>query len=197
MKKQPKGFTMFFAALVGSLALAIGLSMYDITVRQIILASVMSQSQYAIYAADAGIECALYWDSKCTLSSCVDGMAFATPSSLSSVEFPPTPTTGVICNGFDIAAVGTPPSPYTGQPQASPDWTSWQLERTETAAITTFTFTMPSVSRCVQVTVAKYIYIDSFGFPKPKTVITSHGYNVCVVSSAQTPLERVLQVEIF
>ncbi len=190
MKKQPKGFTMFFAALVGSLALAIGISMYDITVRQIILSSVISQSQYAIYAADAGIECALYWDSKCTLSTCDNGTAFAMSSSLPSVGFPPT--SGVICNGFDIAAVGTPPSTYIGQAQASPAWTSWQLELTPTSAITTFTFTMPAVNphRCVQVTVAKYI--DGSG--SPKTVITSRGYNVCVVSSTQTPLERVLEV---
>lgn len=186
---------MFFAALVGSLALAIGLTIYDITVRQIILASVMSQSQYAIYAADAGVECALYWDSKCALSSCDNGTAFATSSSASSIGFPPT--SGIICNGFDVAAVGTPPAPYAGQAQLSSNgWLGRQvtsigtLPVSGTAATTTFTFTIPTVNRCVQVTVAKYV--DGAGLPK--TVVTSHGYNLCVPTNVQTPLERVLQV---
>lgn len=58
------GFTIFFATLVASLALAIGLAIYDITVRQLSLSTTVTQSQYAIFAADSGIECALYWDSK-------------------------------------------------------------------------------------------------------------------------------------
>lgn len=70
-KNKKRGFTIFFAALVGSLALAIGLAVYDLTARQLDLATTVSQSYYAIYAADAGIECALYWDSKYNGSSSV------------------------------------------------------------------------------------------------------------------------------
>ena len=54
-----KGFTLFFALLVSSLALAIGVSIYDITVRELNLSEAATQSQYAVYAADTGAECAL------------------------------------------------------------------------------------------------------------------------------------------
>ncbi|HVY72678.1 MAG TPA: hypothetical protein VG984_01315 [Candidatus Paceibacterota bacterium] len=64
MRTPPKGFTIFFATLVASLALAIGLAIYDITVRQLSLSTTVVQSHYAIFAADSGVECALYWDAK-------------------------------------------------------------------------------------------------------------------------------------
>src|SRR3989339_699999 len=69
LKKKHRGFTIFFATLVASLALAIGLGIYDVVVRQLSLSTTVSQSQYAIYAADSGAECALYWDSKYNGSS--------------------------------------------------------------------------------------------------------------------------------
>ncbi len=89
INKRRRGFTILFAMLVSSLALAIGLAIYDITVRELDLSSTATQSQYAIYAADTGAECALYWDSK---------NIFAT-SSQSSV-----PASGVLCNSVDIAS---------------------------------------------------------------------------------------------
>src|SRR3989344_2749924 len=88
INKHERGFTILFAMLISSLALAIGVAIYDITVRELDLSSTATQSQYAIYAADTGAECALYWDSKNT---------FAT-SSQSSV-----PSSGVLCNSIDIA----------------------------------------------------------------------------------------------
>lgn len=69
LQKKNKGFTIFFATLVASLALAIGLGIYDVVVRQLSLSTTVSQSQYAIYAADSGAECALYWDAKYNGSS--------------------------------------------------------------------------------------------------------------------------------
>ena len=66
--------------LVGSLALAVGLAIYDLTIRELDLSAVATQSQYAVYAADTGAECALYWDTKCPLGSCVVNSTFATSS---------------------------------------------------------------------------------------------------------------------
>lgn len=56
------GFAVLFAALVGALALAIGLAVFNITVRELILSSQARESQAAFYSADAGMECGLYWD---------------------------------------------------------------------------------------------------------------------------------------
>ena len=95
MKKSTKGFTIFFAALVGSLALAVGIAIYDLLVREIALSQIASQSQYAVYAADTGAECALYWDFHYTDS---DQSAFATSSAGGGASA----GQGVICNGQDI-----------------------------------------------------------------------------------------------
>ena len=108
---QPRGFTIFFAMLVGGLALAVGMAIYDLAVREIDLSATATQSQYAIYAADTGAECALYWDFKCSQGACTSngaaGSAFATSSSMV------TPSSGILCNGQDIATVGTRPTTYT------------------------------------------------------------------------------------
>lgn len=62
MMTPHKGFTLLISVVLASVALSIGLALLDISYRQIILASSAKQSQYAFYAADATMECALYYD---------------------------------------------------------------------------------------------------------------------------------------
>ncbi len=168
--KVKKGFTIFFAMLVGSLSLAIGLAIYDLTVRELDLSSTATQSQYAIYAADTGAECALYWDFKCEmLGECTSNGAANSAFATSSKSSPPS--ADVFCNSIDIA--GGPPA-------------AWTVDSTLTSAETTFSITFAPQPYCATVTVAKS------GDPV-KTVITSRGYNTCT-SGAATRLERVLKV---
>lgn len=56
-----RGFTILYAVLIASILLAIGIAIFDITVRELRLSSIARESQVAVYAADAGAECALYW----------------------------------------------------------------------------------------------------------------------------------------
>ncbi len=60
--KSQRGFTVFIAALVSSIVLALGISMFDIALKQLALSSLGRESQFAFYAADTAAECALYWD---------------------------------------------------------------------------------------------------------------------------------------
>src|SRR3989344_2582509 len=60
--KVSAGFTILYAVLVATLLLSISMSIYNISYKQYILASSAVDSQVAVYAADAGLECALYWD---------------------------------------------------------------------------------------------------------------------------------------
>ncbi len=159
------GFTMFFAVLVASLALAIGLAILDLMMRQLQLSEVTSQSQYAMYAADTGAECALYWDNKYNTNK----SAFAT----SSVSSPPT--SGVFCENIDIAAHGTPPS------------SSWSISSGANAATTTFTLTN-GTNACTTVQVGKSLYL---GFER--TTILSYGHNTCN-TSASNLVEREIKV---
>ncbi|MAF59284.1 MAG: hypothetical protein QF858_03585 [Candidatus Pacebacteria bacterium] len=65
MKKyRNKGFTLLIAVLVTGLMLSIGIAIYGITSKEIVLSSIGRESQFSFYAADTGVECALYWDQK-------------------------------------------------------------------------------------------------------------------------------------
>lgn len=60
--KNKKGFTLLFAVLVSILILAVGASIISIALKQVILSGAGRDSQFAFYAANTGLECALYWD---------------------------------------------------------------------------------------------------------------------------------------
>lgn len=61
-KNNRRGFTLFIAVLVIGIILAIGLSILNITLKEYLLSGVVRESAVALDAADAGMECALYWD---------------------------------------------------------------------------------------------------------------------------------------
>ena len=101
MKKHSKqsGFTLLLSALVASIVLSLGSSIFLIAKKQILLSSLGRDSQFAFYAADTGAECALYWD--------VRYNAFATTTVAA------TPT----CDGteLDVEIGDFPTLPYTMQ----------------------------------------------------------------------------------
>lgn len=166
--------------LVGSLALAVGFAIYDLTVREIDLSAAASQSQFAIYAADTGVECALYWDSKAPMLGGAPSI-FAT-SSLS------TAFTGTAnCNGQNIRAVGTPPTPIAAPPTG---WTGWNTGTpSATAATTTFTISLlPAQPYCAVVQVGKATQGGIL-----YTTIISKGYNNCS-TTGPARLERSLRI---
>ena len=59
---KQRGFTLLLAALIASIVLSLAVAIFSIAQKQIALASLAQQSEYAYYAADTGAECALYWD---------------------------------------------------------------------------------------------------------------------------------------
>lgn len=179
---QPRGFTIFFAVLVAGLALSVGLVIYDLLIRQLALSQVATQSQYAIYAADTGAECALYWDLKYgnTTPTDADGSAFATSSDWNRGGTAAS-VAGVNCNGQSIWDVGTIVNNNTGN-------TGWVVSAPNgTNATTTFWVSAGATlaSPCVKVEVGKSGIVS-------QTTIISHGYNTC--ASGTLRLERTLQV---
>lgn len=76
--KNTRGFTLLLAALVASIVLALGSSIFIIARKQVTLSSLGRDSQFAFYAADTGAECALYWD--------IRGGAFGTTTPVSTPE---------------------------------------------------------------------------------------------------------------
>lgn len=89
--KAANGFTLLFAVLASSLLLAVGLAIFNVALKESILSSAAKDSQLAFYAADTGVECALYWD----LRPNPPGSAFdptAVSSSITCAGNPPIST---------------------------------------------------------------------------------------------------------
>lgn len=58
------GFTLFIALVVMGTLLLIAAGITSLATRQALISASSRESQHAFYAADTGIECALYWDVK-------------------------------------------------------------------------------------------------------------------------------------
>lgn len=63
-KKKSRGFALLFAVMTASVLLSIGLSIFNISLKELILSTASRDSQVAFYAADSARECILYWDVK-------------------------------------------------------------------------------------------------------------------------------------
>ena len=61
---RQKGFTLFIALIIMATLLLISTGIVALAVRESFLTAASQNSQYAFYAADTGIECAIYWDVK-------------------------------------------------------------------------------------------------------------------------------------
>lgn len=75
------GFALLIAVLVSSVILAVGMSIATITMKQYMFAGLGRESEIAFYAADAGMECALYWD-----TSTAGGAKYSVGTNLSDTD---------------------------------------------------------------------------------------------------------------
>ena len=76
--KPQRGFTLLIAVLISGILLSLGVAIFNIVSKEIVLSTSGRESQFAFYASDTGIECALYWD--------YQQDAFATTSALAEVS---------------------------------------------------------------------------------------------------------------
>ena len=83
IQNREKGVTLYVAIVVTSALLLVSFAIANVTLKQATLASINRDSHIAFFAADAGTECALYWDVK----NLGGGSAFST-----------TTTTNISCN---------------------------------------------------------------------------------------------------
>ena len=75
-----RGFTLLVAVIFMSVMLSLGLALASLGYKQEILASSALDSQYAFYAADAGLECALYADQQQNLFAYSANLAAPAPA---------------------------------------------------------------------------------------------------------------------
>ncbi|MDB5265240.1 MAG: hypothetical protein JWN64_811 [Parcubacteria group bacterium] len=85
-----RGFTLLIAVVMTSVLLSVALALIDVSYKQVLLASTARLSGIAIYAADSGVECALYYDRLATF-------AYGTAPSSQSIT----------CNGTSVPVTTT------------------------------------------------------------------------------------------
>ena len=115
--RENRGVTLFIAVTIMAILLFISFAVVNIALKSTIFATSGRDSQFAFYAADAGIECALYWDTKPASSKfnpLVDGGAIycggteAFPRAISTDDDIIGTTTSARIGGGDGGA-GIPP----------------------------------------------------------------------------------------
>lgn len=60
--KENKGFALIVAVVLSGVAAAVTITLTTLAYKNLMLSSTAKESQYAFYAADSALECALYWD---------------------------------------------------------------------------------------------------------------------------------------
>lgn len=58
-----KGFVILFAVIITSIVLLVSIGISSVIYKETLLSSSSRDGGYAFFAADSGLECALYWDS--------------------------------------------------------------------------------------------------------------------------------------
>lgn len=92
-RKNKEGFVLLLVILLISVILVIGLGVFDIVLREILISSIGRESQKAFYAADSALECVRYWGKRIP-SAFAAGLPFT-----------------IYCNGDSIVGGMSPGSP--------------------------------------------------------------------------------------
>lgn len=164
MDMKNRGITLFIAVAIMSILLFISFVVMNITLKSTLFASSGRDSQFAFYAADAGIECAEYWDSRFEPSK----FDISTPGS-------PISCAGTSISTNQAISGTTTPALIGGGGSSNP------------TSIFGFTLNQGSnpVQYCAIVTVRKNV--DGI------TYIYSRGYNTCDTSNPKR-IERGIEV---
>lgn len=170
-KNTKQGFTLLFAVLVSTLVLAVGASIINIALKQVVLSGVGRESQYAFYAANTGIECAYYWD----LAGFANRRVFAT----STISLEP-PEGEIFCAGIDIIADGDGAGNLIDYPGNKFHVNSFELD---------FESEEEGISSCAKIFVKKEILAGGIA----STTIESRGYNTCDTENPRR-IERGLEL---
>lgn len=126
MKTEQRGFALLIAVIFMSAMLTFGLALGSLGYKQQVLASSAIQSQYAFYAADSALECALYADQQLNL------FAHVPPGS------PPVPAPTMVCDNSEPISAIVLPGSHTA--------TEWAIE---------LRLSLDSGTRCADVTIYK------------------------------------------
>lgn len=101
-KTESGGYILLLTVLIISIFLAIGLSIYALSIKEFILASFLRESERALATADRALECALYWDR----SYPQNGLPYTAFATSTTYDIPSNINVAV-CDGTQLSAVWT------------------------------------------------------------------------------------------
>lgn len=182
--KNNKGFTLLFAVIVSTLVLAVGGSIINIALKQVILSGVGRDSQYAFYAANTGIECALYWD----ITGLISGRGGFATSSVSTATGP-AGCAGTL-NIFDTDSVEDGGAEFKVTSSVTVDWTTDDVTQSTFKLRDFKNIDGDPLEYCADVIV--YKAVDNGGYVSA-TRIQSRGYNTCDIENPRR-IERGLEM---
>ncbi len=67
-----KGFVILFAVIIATIIALIGAGIFSVAFKETVLSSTASESQIALFAADTGMECALYYEYQNSTASTIN-----------------------------------------------------------------------------------------------------------------------------
>lgn len=101
--KKNQGFTLFIAIVVMGTLLLISTGVINLAVKQAVISNSGKESQLAFYAADTGMECALYWDVKSPTGH--SAFATSTGASISCNQDSSNPSNTWVVGGSTISTI--------------------------------------------------------------------------------------------
>lgn len=172
--KRPRGFAILYAVLVASIVITVGLSLLDISTRETTLSFFGLESQKAFYAAESGLECALYWDIRGR-----NGISVFATSTPGLVE---CASQGVGTNTQTVPTNPSVPSLIGGGGNTNPT-SIFYLD---------FNRGSKPLPYCVIVTVTKFLNTNNPNLLPIATDIIARGYNTCDTTNPRR-VERTVE----
>jgi Tfp pilus assembly protein PilX len=85
VRKNNSGIAIYMAVVVTAALSLVALAIINLTIKQMSISNTSRDSQAAFYAADSGVECALFWDLKNTDVTNSGKSAFGTSSAAQNI----------------------------------------------------------------------------------------------------------------
>lgn len=154
LENKQRGFTLLVAAIFMSVMLTFGIALSSIGYKQQVLASLAIESQYAFYAANSALECALHADRQ---------------QGLFTSDTPPSQAPLMRCDGADASYLSAFPD---GMVSVSEAQDRWVMEER---------FSLDLGKHCADVVIYKsppggeQTYIFSQGYNVPCATVESPG----------------------
>jgi hypothetical protein len=170
-KSKKAGFTILYAILIAGLLLAVGVSIFNISIREFNLSLYANQSQEAMFAADAGYECAFFWNDSRFIDSAGNLYRGFATSTESAVMVKPIMKCGTRFSAFNPVAGGGDldmRDPYISAVDATSAVSNFILYLDGTESDPNFT------GKCAVVSVTNSLVSGA-----AVTQIDSRGYNTC------------------